>query len=449
MWSVLRNSLDRMPFDRSHTEDLLRFISAAPSPYLAAAEVAERLVAAGFDEVGSDTPWQRDGEGQVRQVLVRDGAVAAWHIPTRARGDWPLRIVGAHTDSPALKIKPRPDWGSEGWRQVACEVYGGALLNSWLDRDLGLAGRIVTAEGATHTIHVDRPLLRVPQLAIHLDRGVTDNGLVLNKQQHLTPVWGLGPVREGALAEFVSAEAGVCASEVVAWDLVLFDVQAPTMLGLDDEFVSASRLDNLCSTHIGCSALAAVAGDSQSGQARKERGAETIRVFIANDHEEVGSASATGAAGPLLEEVVNRIHTLVDATPQERFRSLSASVCLSMDMAHAVHPNYPERHEPCHRPHLNQGPVLKINANQRYATEGRGIAAWEAACRAVGVKSQVFVSRNDMPCGSTIGPLTATRLGITTVDVGCPQLSMHSAREMCGADDPPAMARVAVAFYMG
>jgi aspartyl aminopeptidase len=341
-------------------------------------------------------------------------------------------VFAAHTDSPTLKVKPRPDTGAAGWRQVAVEVYGGALWNSWLDRDLGLAGRLVRYDGSTVLVDVHRPLLRVPQLAIHLDRGVNSDGLHLDPQAHLLPVWGLGAAQEGDLLEFLAAEAGIDAADVAAHDLVVHDVAPPALLGQDDEFLAAPRLDNLASVHAGLGALLAAAADPGG----------VVPVFVGFDHEEVGSSSATGAAGPLLETVLTRLAGGFDA----RGAAFAASRCLSVDVTHAAHPNYLGHHDPAHRSVPNGGPALKVNANQRYATDAPGAAAWARACREAGAPSQVFVSRNTVPCGSTVGPIIATRLGIRTVDVGIPVLSMHSARELCGVDDPAYLVATATAF---
>ena len=410
---------------------LLEFLAASPSPYHAVARAAARLDAAGFDVLAETEAWTDVPE---QGYVVRGGALVAWRRPAALPAHAPVRLVGAHTDSPNLRVKPRPDTGSAGWRQLAVEVYGGALVNSWLDRDLGLSGRVVLADGEVRLVRADRPLARVAQLAIHLDREVNERGLVLDKQAHLTPLWGLGQVREGQFAAWLAGLAGVADGEIAAWDLMFHDLTPPTRLGVDGELIASARLDNLCSCWCALEALAgAPAGDA-------------VQLVALFDHEEVGSATATGAAGPLLEHVLTRLAATAGATADDWARSLAASVCVSADMAHAVHPNYPERHEPDHRPLPNAGPVLKINANQRYATDAVTAAHFTRACERAKVPWQVFVGRNNMPCGSTIGPITATRLGIATVDVGCAQLSMHSARELCGANDPAFLARALAAF---
>ncbi len=407
-------------------QDLARFVAAAPTPYHAVAEAVVRLRAAGFSEQPETGSWD-DGPGG--RYLVRDGTLLAWWrgVGTGAS----MRIFAAHTDSPTLKVKPRPDVGFGGWRQVAVEVYGSALWNSWLDRDLGLAGRLACYDGAMVLVNVDRPLLRVPQLAIHLDRKVNE-GLVLNPQQHLLPVGGLGDPTEGELVAFLAGEAGVDPDEVAAHDLVVHDLTPPARLGVDSELLVAPRLDNLASMHAGITALLAAAS----------REPAVTPVFVGFDHEEIGRGTATGAAGPLLETVLTRLAGGFDA----RGAVFATSRCLSVDVAHAAHPNYLDHHDPSHHCLPNAGPALKINANQRYATDAPGAAAWQRACRDAGVPTQVFVARNTVPCGTTVGPIVGTRLGIRTVDVGIPVLSMHSARELCGVADPAHLAAAATAF---
>ncbi|MCQ4042957.1 M18 family aminopeptidase [Streptantibioticus rubrisoli] len=422
-------------FDRAHTDDLIAFTTASPSPYHAVASAAERLEKAGFRRVEETEAWDGSSGGK---YLLRGGAIVAWYVPEGAGPQTPFRIVGAHTDSPNLRVKPRPDSGSYGWRQIAVEIYGGPLLNSWLDRDLGLAGRLTLRDGGTRLVNVDRPLLRVPQLAIHLDRQVNE-GMTLDRQKHMQPIWGLGGTDEGALIGFLAAEAGVDASDVVGWDLMTHDVQPPAYLGRDRELLAAPRMDNLLSVHAATAALAAVAGQPLPH----------IPVLAAFDHEENGSQADTGAQGPLLGTVLERSVFARGGSYEDRARAFAGTVCLSSDTGHAVHPNYPERHDPGHLPVPNGGPILKVNVNQRYATDGTGRGIFAAACERAGVPWQSFVSNNAMPCGTTIGPITAARHGITTVDIGVAILSMHSARELCGAQDPYLLASTLKAFLEG
>ncbi|GLW68486.1 putative M18 family aminopeptidase 2 [Kitasatospora phosalacinea] len=424
-------------FDRKHTDDLIAFLASSPSPYHAVASAAERLERVGFRRVSETDAW--DG-GSGGRYLVRGGAMVAWYVPENATAATPYRVAGTHTDSPNLRVKPVPDTSSAGWRQVAVEIYGGVPLNTWLDRDLGLSGRLALRDGSTRLVHLDEPLLRIPQLAIHLDRGVND-GLKLDRQRHLTPVWGIGGTSEGALLEYVAQKAGLAAADVAGWDLMAHDIQPPAYLGRDRELLAGPRLDNQLSVHAATAALAAVA----------EAGGELpyIPVMAAFDHEETGSESDTGAQGPLLGNVLERSCHARGGGFEDRARALAGTVCLSSDMGHAVHPNYTERHEPGHHPMPNGGPILKVNVNNRYATDGVGRAVFAAACEKAGVPWQSFVSNNAMPCGTTIGPITAARLGITTVDCGIAALSMHSARELCGAEDPHYLASAIKAFLEG
>ncbi|MET9296494.1 M18 family aminopeptidase [Streptomyces sp. NPDC003077] len=425
-------------FDRGHTDDLMSFLAASPSPYHAVANAAERLEKAGFRQVAETDAW--DGEAGGKYV-IRGGALIAWYVPVGATPATPYRIVGAHTDSPNLRVKPHPDTHSGGWRQVAVEIYGGTLLNTWLDRDLGLSGRLTLSDGSHRLVNIDRPLLRVPQLAVHLDRSVNADGLKLDKQRHMTPVWGLGEVHEGDLISFVADEADVPADEVRGWDLMVHSVEPPAYLGRDHELVAGPRMDNLLSVHAGTAALAAAATGGAT--------LPCIPVLAAFDHEENGSQSDTGAEGPLLGTVLERSVFARGGSYEDRARALAGTICLSSDTGHAVHPNYSERHEPGHHPMPNGGPILKVNVNQRYATDGTGRAIFADACERAGVPWQSFVSHNSMPCGTTIGPITAARHGITTVDIGVAILSMHSARELCGADDPHMLANALTTFLEG
>lgn len=426
-------------FDRGHTDDLMTFLTASPSPYHAVATAAERLEKAGFRQVAETDAWEGTSGGK---YVLRGGAIVAWYVPEGAAPHTPFRIIGAHTDSPNLRVKPLPDTGAHGWRQVAVEIYGGPLLNSWLDRDLGLAGRLTLRDGSTRLVDIGRPLLRVPQLAVHLDRAVNTDGLKLDKQRHLQPVWGLGgDVRDGDLIAFLEEESGLAAGEVAGWDLMVHSVEPPAYLGRDEELLAGPRMDNLLSVHAGTAALAAVA---TSGA-----GLPYIPVLAAFDHEENGSQSDTGADGPLLGTVLERSVFARGGSYEDRARAFAGTVCLSSDTGHAVHPNYAERHDPTHHPRVNGGPILKVNVNNRYATDGSGRAVFAAACEKAGVPFQSFVSNNSMPCGTTIGPITAARHGIRTVDIGVAILSMHSARELSGADDPYLLANALVAFLEG
>ncbi|MCC5032461.1 M18 family aminopeptidase [Streptomyces sp. WAC 00631] len=429
--------MSRSPrFSRAHTDDLMSYLAASPSPYHAVANAAGRLETAGFRRVEETEAW--DGSAGGRYVL-RGGALIAWYVPDGAGPETPYRIIGAHTDSPNLRVKPVPDTGAHGWRQIAVEIYGGTLLNTWLDRDLGLSGRLTLRDGSSRLVCADRPLLRVPQLAVHLDRAVNAEGVKLDKQRHMTPIWGIGDVHEGDLVSFVADEAGVAAGDIAGWDLMVHSVEPPAYLGRDRELLAGPRMDNLLSVHAGTAALTAVARDGG-------KHLTAIPVLAAFDHEENGSQSDTGADGPLLGSVMERSLFARGGSHEDRARSFAGSFCLSSDTGHAVHPNYAERHEPGHHPMPNGGPILKVNVNQRYATDGAGRAVFVRACERAGVPWQAFVSNNSMPCGTTIGPITAARHGIATVDIGAAILSMHSARELCGAEDPHLLADAIRAF---
>jgi aspartyl aminopeptidase len=412
--------------DLAVARDLCAFIAASPSPFHAVEQAAGRLAGAGFDEaVGAASGFVRRG-----------GSIVAWR-----RGPGPIeqfRLMGAHTDSPNLRIKPRPDHRSAGFRQLGVEVYGGVLLNSWLDRDLGLSGRLsVSRDGRIDEVlfRVDRPVLRLPQLAIHLDRDVNERGLVLNRQQHLSPLWGMA---DGAdFRAFVADTAGVEASAVIAWDAMCHDLTPPTLAGVSEEFVSAPRIDNQLSCHAAVTALAASSCPSPG----------VAIGFVLFDHEEVGSTTDRGAAGAFLGNVLEQVALASGADRATYLAALSKSICVSADCAHGTHPNYPERHEPDHWVALNGGPVIKLNTSARYATESTTAAVFVRACEQAGVPTQWFVTRSDLACGSTIGPLTAAQLGIATVDVGVAQLAMHSCREIAGSYDPGWFIAALEAFF--
>ncbi|MGO1183184.1 MAG: M18 family aminopeptidase [Micrococcaceae bacterium] len=427
----------------TYLDDLADFITASPSSYHAAEETARRLEASGYRRLSESEPFPSEAGGY---VVVRDGAVVAWSLPGGELGTQKLpafRILGAHTDSPTFKLKPNPSSTTAGWNQAGVEVYGGPLANSWLDRDLCFAGRLISDDGETHLVHTD-PIARIPQLAIHLDREV-NNGLTLDRQRHLHPIFS-ADAEAADVMTILARHAGLSADEITGADIVAIDSQRPARFGARDEFFAAGRLDNLASVHAGVTSLSGF--NAQLPELDDD--APVIPMLAAFDHEEVGSASRTGAGGPLLEEILGRIlEALGITTVSDRSRVLGESWLLSADCGHLVHPNYPERHDPDNHPRPNAGVLLKINANQRYATDGAGASAFSRWCAAAEVPFQEFVSNNTVPCGSTIGPISATRLGIRTIDIGIGLLSMHSIREMCGAEDPRRLGLIATAFYSG
>jgi aspartyl aminopeptidase len=411
-------------------EGLCAFIDASPSPFHACRTAADRLSAAGFTELSEADAWPATGDF----FAVRAGSLIAWRSP-EGSGARPFRIVGAHTDSPNLRVKQHPDRSVAGWQIVALQPYGGAWLNSWLDRDLGLSGRLSvrTGAGVDHSlVRIDEPILRVPQLAIHLSED--RKGVELNPQRHVNAVWGVGTGTRSFL-DFVAGHAGVESGDVLGFDLMTHDLSGSRRTGADGVFVSAPRLDNQATCYAGVEAFLAAGAD-----------ADVVPVLVLFDHEEVGSQSDHGAQSDLLLTVLERITLAGGGGREDLLRRLSASMVASGDMAHATHPNYPERHEPGHHIEVNGGPVLKVQPNLRYATDGRTAAAFALACQQAGVPLQRYEHRADLPCGSTIGPMTAAGTGIPTVDVGAAQLAMHSAREVMGADDVPAYAAALQAF---
>jgi len=427
--------------------DLLAFIDRSPTPYHAVAESVRRLQAAGYQALREDQVWRLE-PGDRRYLVRHEGSLVAFQIGEVSPVIGGFRIIGAHTDSPNLRIKPRPDIEAEGYSQFGVEPYGGALLHTWLDRDLSLAGR-VTVRGAPEprTLLIDfaRPLLRIPSLAIHLQRELDKEGLKLNPQQHMVPIAGLAELPK--LRDLLASELHeqhrieVDSSDVLAFDLMAYDVQPSVVSGLRGEFIHAARLDNLASCHAGLVALI------DAGSAPLPR---YTRVVVLYDHEEVGSRSAQGAASPLLASTLERsICGFENGEPQGLSRALSGSTLVSVDMAHAVHPNYGDRHEPQHRPVIGRGPVIKTNANQSYASDAQTAGIFAQLCNALGIEPQHFVSRSDLGCGSTIGPISAARVGIRTVDVGNPMLSMHSCREMAGTADVEPMIAVLRSFLGG
>jgi len=434
--------------------DLLTFIDRSPTPYHAVATTVERLEQAGYSRLDEAEIWSV-APGDRRYVVRGGGSLVAFETGSRPPAEGGFRIVGAHTDSPNLRLKPIADVRAHGYGQLAVEPYGGVLLHTWLDRDLSLAGRVVVRDGAGQRsvlVDFERPLLRVPSLAIHLNRELNQEGLKLNAQQNLVPIVGLSEKTglERLLREVLTAKRGrqQKAGEVLAYDLMTYDTQPAARAGAEGEFILAPRLDNLASCHAGLCALLAAGATSAS-----DRIAAT-RALVLYDHEEVGSRSQAGAAGTFLAEALARVALAFESAgrkaasaAQAAERAAARSWLVSADMAHAVHPNYADRHEPGHRPVLGRGPVLKRNVNQSYATDGESAGLFTALCAKAATAPQHFVARSDLGCGSTIGPISAARVGIRTVDVGNPMLSMHSCREMAGAADVKPMIDALTAFF--
>ncbi len=428
-----------------YVADLLSYIDRSPTPYHAVEESLRRLDQVGYSRLSEGDVWEL-ASGDRRYAVRNDGSLVAFEIGSMSPAEAGFRIIGGHTDSPNLRLKPLPDLVSQGYRQLAIEPYGGALLHTWLDRDLSLAGRVtIQTRGGIETFLLDfaRPLLRVPNLAIHLQRDISKDGLKINPQEHLAPLIGLEDSPE--IRDLVTIElraqgiADFPTEKVLGFDLMAYDTQPSGVSGSRGEFIHAPRLDNLASCH---AALAALHRAGENGLAGH------TRVVVLYDHEEVGSRSAQGAASTFLADTLYRVEKgYKGGAPQGLSRALAASELVSADMAHAVHPNYPDKHESGHRPVVGKGPVIKVNANQAYATDSGTGGFFASLCAEQEIKPQYFVSRSDLACGSTIGPITAARLGVRTVDVGNPMLSMHSCREMAGCSDVEPMIDVMSAFF--
>lgn len=424
--------------------DLVDYLNAAPTPWHAVTETVRRLTAAGYRELREEDEWKVAAGDKV--FVVRAGStIAALEIGEVGLDASGARVVGAHTDSPNLRVKPNAALKRHGQHQVGVEVYGGVLLHTWLDRDLALAGRVLVRNGSAidgRLVRFPRAIGRVPSLAIHLDRSVNTDGLVVNPQTQLPPVLALESsgafdLREELARQLEREGHATAASSIVGYDLCFLDAQPAARVGLRDDYVCSGRLDNLASCHASLAALLAA-----------PPAPKVTRGIVLYDHEECGSQSAQGAQSPFLRTVLERLalaHPAAGAAPVHRM--LARSFLISADMAHAIHPNYADKHEPNHQPLLGAGPVVKSNSNQRYATDGESAARFDLWCEEAGVKPQRFVTRTDLACGTTIGPITAAMTGMRVVDVGNPMLSMHSSRETCAAADVGKMIDVLAAFF--
>ncbi len=422
----------------SFTRDLIAFLDKSPTPYHAVSSMAGQLQAAGFERLSETVSWQLKPEG--RYFLTRNASsiIAFQGMDIDNLAAQGLRIVGAHTDSPCLKVKPNADNKRHQCTQIGVEVYGGALLNPWFDRDLSLAGRVTyrNTEGVVQSVLVDfhQPLAVIPSLAIHLDREA-NNQRSINAQNHLPLIIGGDQLDYDGFNELLrkkvpsDAPDSQCES-VVAYEIYAYDMQGAAVTGLTGEYLASARLDNLLSCFVGLHALL-------------DAPATRPAMLVCTDHEEIGSQSACGAQGPFLQDVLERL--IADA--ELRKQTIRQSLLISSDNAHALHPNFSDKHDQQHGPRINGGPVIKVNANQRYATNSETSAHFRRICEAESVPYQLFVVRSDMACGSTIGPIIASELGIPTVDVGCPQWAMHSIRETAGVQDAAYMHKVLTRFY--
>ncbi len=432
--SALCIDMDTSGFNK----DLIAFLQDSPTAYHATEEMACRFADAGFIALNERDSWSLE-PGKKYFVSRQDSAIIAFTTGSGRFSEQGIRMVGGHTDSPCLKVKPNPEINSKGYLQLGVEVYGGPLLNPWFDRDLSLAGRVTweSSKGEIHNslINFKRPIAIIPSLAIHLDREANKKRSI-NPQKDIPPV--LSQLKKGdetpSFRELLSKElqnSGIKPAAVLDYDLFFYDTQTPALVGLNEEFIASARLDNLLSCYTGMQALIEAQDTDQPC------------LLICNDHEEVGSSSPTGACGPFLRQVLERIFD----THDEFVRAMQNSVMISADNAHGVHPNFADRHDGNHGPLLNEGAVLKINANLRYATTSETSALFKQLCKQEGVPVQTFVARTDMGCGSTIGPLTATELGVRTLDIGLPTFGMHSIRELAGSEDAAGLARVLKRFF--
>ena len=404
--------MDKSQFNQS----LIDFLNAAPTPFHAVQVMADKLLAAGFKELHEENQWNTEPGKYF--VTRNQSSIIAFNLGSTELPKSGIRIIGAHTDSPCLKAKPRPNRNKLGYHQIGVEVYGGVLLNPWFDRDLSLAGRVThkSTEGKLQNTLIDlkKPIAIIPSLAIHLDREANNNRKV-NPETDMAPVL-LQSEADYSLEELIAPH--INDHEILATELSFYDTNPAAVIGERDQFLASARLDNLLSCFTGLTSL--VEADNNH-----------TNLLVCNDHEEVGSASFSGAEGTFLRDVLERITN----PGEDRRRTFARSLLISTDNAHGIHPNYPDKHESNHGPILNEGPTVKFNANQRYATNSETAGYFKALCQSVDVPIQEFVNRADMACGSTIGPITAKEIGVKTLDVGVPTFAMHSIRELAGTED--------------
>ncbi len=408
---------------------LLNFLADSPTPFHATQVLGKRLSDAGFIQLDEADKWDLQ-KGKQYFVTRNDSSLIAFVYADEEISNGGIAMVGAHTDSPCLKLKPNTIIHKKGYIQLGVEVYGGVLLNPWFDRDLSLAGRVSGINDKGKLVHplVDfkRPLAVIPSLAIHLDTQANKERSI-NAQTDIPPIM-MQSDESISFEEILCKETGL--KEVLDFELLFYDTQAPDFIGLNKEFLASARLDNLLSCYVGLESII---------NASKQKHA----LLICSDHEEVGSESTSGAAGPFLEMVLKRI-----CPDHESFsRMINASMMISADNAHGVHPNFEEKHDANHGPLLNHGPVVKVNANQRYASNSQTVSRFKLLCKENDVPFQSFVTRTDMGCGSTIGPITATKIGVKTIDVGLPTFAMHSIRELAGDKDAYMLFKVLKAYY--
>lgn len=428
-------SIDKHSAARAPAQDLLDFIDASPSPWHAADNMRQRLLSAGFRQLEESQRWQLQAGG--RYFVMRGGAsLMAFVVGQQPLAERGMRIVGAHTDSPGLRLKPNAEQISDGVQRLGVEIYGGPILATFADRDLSLAGRVNVRTGSgfeTLLLRFDQALVRLPNLAIHMNREVNEAGLKFNKQSELPLLFGVPGSEAGetaSLCAMVAAKVQRAPADILNWELSVVDTQKGCFWGGEQEFMANSQLDNLASCHAALLALLDVSNP------------DLTCVCGMFDHEEVGSESASGAGGSFVTDVIGRMAFALGLDDEARRCALAQSFFISADMAHAWHPNFPAAYEPAHRVMVNGGPVIKINANQRYSTGADTAARFMQWCERAGVPVQQYAHRTDLGCGSTIGPIVAARLGVPSVDVGAPMWAMHSLRESAGVLDHGYMIKV-------
>ncbi len=417
--------------------DLIQFLNESPTPYHAVAVAINRLQEAGFIHLDEADVWTLQTGGRYF-FTRRDASVVAFIMGSKPVEEAGMRIVGAHTDSPTLKVKPRPERNSLGYAQLGVEMYGGVLLHPWFDRNLSLAGRVTVRQGTelkNYLVDFRKALAVIPSLAIHLDRAVNE-GRAVNAEEHIRPVFTQETpfsIRQLVSDQLARAHVVVPATDILEYDLSFYDIQPACQSGLCDEFISSARLDNLLSCHGGLQAFLATA----------DVHCASTRALALFDHEEVGSNSDIGANSNMLPNLFERLTGSVE----NRQRAVARSTLLSVDGAHGIHPNYPQKHDQSHGPRLNEGPVIKTDANQSYATSSTTAGLMHLLAADAQIPLQSFVTRADMRCGSTIGPMSASKLGIATADLGLAMFAMHSIREMAGARDIEYLDALLRAFF--
>lgn len=427
-----------------HAQNLLDFIDNSPSPWHAVASIETAIQAFQFVRLDEAAPWQLQAGG--RYYVVRDdSSIVLFVLGNKVPAEAGFKIVGAHTDSPGFRIRPNGAIAGNHMVRLGVEIYGGPILATFTDRDLSLAGRVSFVDGqgclSYRRIRFNRPLLRLPNLAIHMNRGVNEDGLKLHKQNELPLLLNQldgEQLPQSYFLKLLEQESGIGSEQILSWDLAVYDTQKGVFWGAEQEFYANSQIDNLASCHAGMQALL---------DETVLNNAESTLLCAFFDHEEIGSESHIGAAGSFLTDVLQRISLVTSSQREDAARALAHSFLISADMAHAYHPNFPSAYDADHKVFVNQGPVIKSNANRRYSSESISIAHFIRWCKEADVPFQRYSHRSDLPCGSTIGPIASAKLGIRSVDVGCPMWAMHSIRESAGVKDHESMIKVLRRFF--